>query len=88
MTKLIIQILCYNEEKTLTIALSALPRQVPGFDIVEWLVIDDGSTDSTAEVAKNNGVDHIVRHTHNMGLARAFIIQMRIISITQTISPY
>ena len=73
MAKLIIQIPCYNEEKTIVVALSALPRQVPGFDIVEWLVIDDGSTDSTAEVAKNNGVDHIVRHTHNMGLARAFM---------------
>ncbi|MDO9165236.1 MAG: glycosyltransferase, partial [Rhodoferax sp.] len=49
--KLIIQIPCYNEAETLGIALSALPRQVPGFDSVEWLIIDDGSTDATVEVA-------------------------------------
>jgi glycosyltransferase involved in cell wall biosynthesis len=71
--KLIIQIPCFNEAETLAIALAALPRQVPGFDIVEWLVIDDGSQDSTVEVAKANGVDHIVRHPRNQGLARAFM---------------
>ncbi|OGV65083.1 MAG: glycosyl transferase [Lentisphaerae bacterium RIFOXYB12_FULL_65_16] len=73
MKKLIIQIPCYNEEKTLAVALAALPRQVPGFDKVEWLVIDDGSRDATAAVAKANGVDHIVRHVRNRGLARAFM---------------
>jgi glycosyltransferase involved in cell wall biosynthesis len=71
--KLIIQIPCYNEAETLAIALAALPRQVPGFDAVEWLVIDDGSRDSTVEVAEANGADHVVRHARNQGLARAFM---------------
>jgi len=70
--KLIIQIPCLNESGTLGIALAALPRQVPGFDRVEWLVVDDGSTDNTAELAKRLGVDHVVRHPHNRGLAAAF----------------
>ncbi len=71
--KLIIQIPCYNEAATLGVALAALPRQVPGFDVVEWLVIDDGSRDNTAEVARQNGVDHVIPHTRNQGLARAFM---------------
>ena len=71
--KLIIQIPCYNEAGTLAIALAALPRQVPGFDTVEWLIIDDGSTDETVKVARENGVDHVVRHTSNQGLARGFM---------------
>jgi glycosyltransferase involved in cell wall biosynthesis len=71
--KLIIQIPCYNEEKTLGLTLSELPRELPGVDTVEWLVIDDGSTDRTAEVAKENGVEHIIRHPKNLGLARAFV---------------
>ena len=71
--KLIIQIPCYNEAATLAIALKALPRKVAGFEKVEWLVIDDGCTDGTAEVAKQNGVDHIVTHTHNQGLAKGFM---------------
>ena len=71
--KLIIQIPCYNEAETLSIALAALPRSVPGFDCVDWLIIDDGSQDETIKVAKANGVDHIVRHTGNKGLARAFM---------------
>lgn len=70
--KLIIQIPCYNEAGTLAIALAALPRQVAGFDQVEWLVIDDGSQDDTVAVARANGVDHVVRHPQNRGLARAF----------------
>lgn len=73
MRKLIIQIPCYNEAGTLAIALQALPREVPGFDTVEWLVIDDGSRDETVAVARSEGVDHIVRHTRNQGLARAFM---------------
>lgn len=74
--KLIIQIPCYNEADTLAIALAALPRQVVGFDAVEWLVIDDGSEDGTAAVAKAGGVDHVIRHTRNQGLARAFMTGM------------
>ncbi len=70
--KLIIQIPCYNEAATLGIALSALPRKVPGFDVVEWLIIDDGCTDNTVEVALAHGVNHVVRHTRNQGLARGF----------------
>ncbi len=70
--KLIIQIPCYNEAATLGLALDALPRQVPGFERVEWLIIDDGSTDQTVQVAQRHGVDHIVRHRRNLGLARAF----------------
>lgn len=71
--KLIIQIPCYNEAGTLAIALAALPRKVAGFDTVEWLIIDDGSVDDTVAVAKANGVDHVVRHTRNQGLARTFM---------------
>jgi glycosyltransferase involved in cell wall biosynthesis len=70
--KLIIQIPCFNEENQLPLTLSRLPRQVPGFEIVEWLLIDDGSTDRTIEVAREQGVDHIVRLTNHKGLAAAF----------------
>ncbi len=70
--KLIIQIPCLNEEVQLPATLADLPRRVPGFDVVEWLVIDDGSTDRTVEVARDNGVDHIVKLTNNKGLASAF----------------
>ncbi|OAT31359.1 glycosyltransferase [Buttiauxella brennerae ATCC 51605] len=71
--KLIIQIPCFNEAETLAIALDALPKHVAGFDEVEWLIIDDGSTDDTINVAKMNGVDHIIKHTANKGLAKAFM---------------
>lgn len=71
--KLIIQIPCLNEVETLGIAIAALPREVPGFDTVEWLVIDDGSTDDTARVARELGVHHVVRHPVNRGLAAAFM---------------
>ena len=71
--KLIIQIPCLNEAETLAVALAALPRQVEGFDAVEWLVVDDGSTDNTVEVARACGVHHVVSHTRNQGLARAFM---------------
>lgn len=70
--KVIIQIPCYNEAATLAVTLNDLPRRLPGVDVVEWLVVDDGSSDDTVEVAKANGVDHIVSHGHNLGLARAF----------------
>ncbi len=72
MTKLIIQIPCYNEEEQLPATLADLPRQIPGVEAIETLVIDDGSTDRTAEVAASLGVDHIVRFPQNLGLARAF----------------
>jgi glycosyltransferase involved in cell wall biosynthesis len=71
--KLIIQIPCYNEEKALPATLSALPRSVPGVDTVEWLIVDDGSTDRTVEVAKEYGVDHVVSLPRNQGLAKAFM---------------
>jgi glycosyltransferase involved in cell wall biosynthesis len=70
--KLIIQIPCLNEEDQLPISIPALPRQVEGFDVVEWLIIDDGSTDHTIEVARSLGVDHVVKLTNNKGLAFAF----------------
>jgi glycosyltransferase involved in cell wall biosynthesis len=70
--KLIIQIPCLNEEATLPETLRDLPREVAGFDVVEWLVVDDGSTDRTIEVARENGVDHVVRLTNNKGLASGF----------------
>jgi glycosyltransferase involved in cell wall biosynthesis len=71
--RLVIQIPCYNEEKSLAITLKELPREVEGFDKVEWLIIDDGSTDNTVEVAKAHGVDHIIRFTKNQGLAKGFM---------------
>lgn len=70
--KLVVQIPCLDEAETLPLVLANLPREVPGFDEVEWLVIDDGSTDGTADVARNLGVDHVLRHTATMGLARSF----------------
>jgi glycosyltransferase involved in cell wall biosynthesis len=71
--KLIIQIPCYNEANFLPVVLHDLPREVDGFEKVEWLVIDDGSTDATVEVATAHGVDHIISFTKNQGLARGFL---------------
>lgn len=70
--KLIIQIPCYNEAQTLPQTIADLPRTLPGIDVIEMLVIDDGSTDDTAHIAGVLGVHHVVRHKHNQGLARAF----------------
>ncbi|MEM7131204.1 MAG: glycosyltransferase family 2 protein [Chloroflexota bacterium] len=70
--KLIIQIPCYNESEVLPQTLAALPPELPGIDTVEYLVVDDGSTDDTVDVAKAHGVHHIVRLTRNRGLAQAF----------------
>ena len=72
MTKVIIQIPCYNEAATLPGTLNDLPRSLAGIDVLEWLVIDDGSQDGTADVARANGVHHIVRFDRNRGLAAAF----------------
>ncbi len=70
--KLIIQIPCYNEEKSLPITFTDLPTQIDGIDKIETLIINDGSTDKTAEVAKQIGVDHIINFKQNRGLAMAF----------------
>lgn len=70
--KLIVQIPCYNEEGSLPATLAAIPREVPGVDRVEVLVIDDGSRDGTVEVARRLGVEHVVSHPVNRGLAQAF----------------
>src|SRR4028118_15025 len=67
--KLIIQIPCFDEEQTLPLVLADLPREVEGFDVAEWLIIDDGSSDRTIEVAREGGVNHIIRLTNNKGLA-------------------
>ena len=72
--KLIIQIPCLNEEASLPYTLSQLPRKVDGFSIVEWLIIDDGSTDNTVKIAKENNVDHIVSLEKHLGLAKAFAL--------------
>jgi glycosyltransferase involved in cell wall biosynthesis len=70
--RLIVQIPCFNEEETLPATLADIPRRIPGVDRVEVLVVDDGSSDATAEVARRCGADHVVRHARNRGLARAF----------------
>lgn len=70
--KLIVQIPCYNEEETLHLVVNSIPRSIKGIDKVEVMIIDDGSKDKTIEVAKKLGVDHIVRHKKNKGLAMTF----------------
>ena len=73
MIKLIIQIPCYNEEDALPVTLANLPRKLPGVDVIEWLIIDDGSVDDTVRVAKAHGVDHVVQLIRHQGLARGFM---------------
>ena len=70
--KLIVQIPCYNEEHTLPLTYADIPKEIEGIDKIEVLIIDDGSTDRTVEVAKKLGVDHIVINKKNLGLARTF----------------
>jgi glycosyltransferase involved in cell wall biosynthesis len=70
--KLVVQIPCLNEEKTLPLVFERMPRQIPGIDSVQFLVIDDGSTDGTLDVASQLGVHHVVRHIRNMGLGQSF----------------
>lgn len=77
MTKLIIQIPAYNEEKTLPLTLADIPKQIEGVDEVEVLVIDDGSTDKTAQVAKECGAAHVLSLERNVGLAKAFMAGIR-----------
>jgi glycosyltransferase involved in cell wall biosynthesis len=71
--KLVIQIPCFNEEDSLAATVADLPQELPGIDTIEYLVIDDGSTDRTVEVAEQLGVHHVVSHSHNRGLAAAFM---------------
>src|SRR5262245_2226287 len=70
--KLIIQIPCLNEAATLPATLADLPKQSPGIDVIETLVVDDGSEDRTAEIARAHGVHHVVRFRRRKGLAAAF----------------
>jgi glycosyltransferase involved in cell wall biosynthesis len=70
--KLIVQIPCFNEEQTLPLVYNSIPKKIPGITSIETLIIDDGSTDRTIEVAKELGVDHIVIHKQNKGLAKSF----------------
>ena len=77
MTKLIIQIPCFNEEEALPVTFKELPRELPGVSEIEWLIIDDGSTDRTVEVARELGVDHVVRLIRHQGLAKGFMAGIR-----------
>lgn len=70
--KLVIQVPCLNEETTLPLVFEKMPRSIPGVDTIEYLIVDDGSSDRTVEVAKSLGVTHFVRHTRNMGLGQSF----------------
>ena len=70
--KLFIQVPCLNEEQTLPLVLESIPDSIDGIDEIHILIINDGSTDRTVEVAKEHGVTHFVHHTRNMGLARSF----------------
>jgi glycosyltransferase involved in cell wall biosynthesis len=70
--KLIVQIPCLNEEQTLPLVLGTIPKKIKGIDTIETMIIDDGSTDRTIDVAKKLGVDHIIKHQRNKGLAFSF----------------
>jgi len=70
--KLVVFIPCLNEEETLPLVLRTIPKQIPGIDVIEILIVDDGSTDKTIEIAKKLGVKHFLKHTTNQGLSRSF----------------
>src|SRR5256885_15402851 len=70
--RLVVQVPCLNEEETLPLVLRSIPKQIPGIDEIIVLIIDDGSTDRTVEVAREHGVTHFVRHARNRGLGRSF----------------
>ncbi len=70
--KLIVQIPCHNEARTIARTISDIPRRIPGIDAVEVLIIDDGSSDGTSGAAREAGADHVIRHTQNKGLAETF----------------
>ncbi len=70
--KVIVQIPCLNEAQTLPLVMESMPKRIPGVDVLEYLIIDDGCTDDTVAVAKKLGVHHVVTHTRRMGLARSF----------------
>ena len=70
--RLVVQVPCLNEEETLPAVLSTIPKEIPGVDEILVLIIDDGSTDRTIEVAQEHGVKHFVRHARNRGLGRSF----------------
>ena len=74
--KVIIQIPCFNEEGSLPITLKELPRELDGVDEVEWLIINDGSQDKTIEKAIEGGVDYVISHINNLGLAQTFLSGM------------
>lgn len=75
--KLIILIPCYNESETLPITVADLPKEIDGIDQIEYLVVDDGSTDDTSKIAHSLGVHHVLRSNYNQGLARTFILGIR-----------
>ena len=75
--KLIIQIPCLNEEKTLSVTLNALPKKIEGIDEIDILIIDDGSTDKTVEIARNHGIKNIISLNRNYGLAKAFSVGLQ-----------
>jgi len=75
--KLIVMVPCYNEEHTLPLVINSIPKKITGIDQVETLIVDDGSSDHTVQVAKELGVTHIIRHSSNKGLARAFETGLR-----------
>jgi glycosyltransferase involved in cell wall biosynthesis len=70
--RLVVQVPCLNEEETLPLVLESIPKEIPGIDEIIVLIIDDGSTDRTVEVARSYGVTHFVRHARNRGLGRSF----------------